>query len=884
LTMPPKAFLITPFSPERAGNEDPRIFHQVQVAVAAAARATGVELIHPAEMREPGRIMEHVRQEIEEADVILAIVTGKNENVFTEVGMAMEIAQRWPILIVSSMDELPFDVRQFRFLTYGGEGELGQLTEQLVTAIHASLASQPRRALGPQPVLDSRTIATGERAVLNFRSRAVPLIGREAEMGQLKSFLQAPIKFLWQLLNGLGGAGKSRLALELCLVVKETWSAGFLPASNGFEDKWIDWRPARPTLIVIDEVEVRQQEAKAILEALSLRQDKLAYPVRLLLIGRERQRQLESVLAIDPYEWEALYSTSAFGAPLTLGPLKESHAAEIAAQVSKLAYPTETLFKDDPRLRLPLFASLTGIAMSASGQALRWDHTTVTRFVLERDKSQHWHGSTAEDENLLAYLSITGSQPLNFLLNPPAEKLFPANPETALERNQRMADHDGPDLMPLKPGPLGELFVLDLLARAKITDATLDRGNQVVDAAMRIPIVSADFVVRTSAHFPSHPGIARLWAAMIPHFDAYSGGVLPWGVPILMDSIRDFVHSGDIAQAKAITTAARILEQRSYPDMFIWGGSGEASFNLVTALAEVGAFEEARQAINELEAVASDREEAVDPFGRALGNAIYEASHQTQTEVVWSLIERFKELTRKMPALKKYYFHALIDGVKAAPTIMQAEGLFQSSLKMFQKAPDNAELGEKIAGVAFNLTNYAQREGQGAAALRTFEAVLDLEERLSPGVVSPEFVAKAMIPTGAAIAAVGAQDAARFTQRVEAFASTHLQEPKIRKTCVNGLYNVIITLGPIAEPESQQNALRAFEALCRVATCEPRLSGATNDCLTAAARLRLAFQDPEGEQAMQLREILRHYAPEALEPGFLSSCEEKWGTDLSFFR
>ena len=46
-----RAFLITPFSPERAGSEDPARYRRVQHLVAEAVEAMGLELVHPAEMR-----------------------------------------------------------------------------------------------------------------------------------------------------------------------------------------------------------------------------------------------------------------------------------------------------------------------------------------------------------------------------------------------------------------------------------------------------------------------------------------------------------------------------------------------------------------------------------------------------------------------------------------------------------------------------------------------------------------------------------------------------------------------------------------------------------------------------------------------------------------
>jgi hypothetical protein len=100
-----KAFLITPFNPERAGHEDPEVFRDVQRAVANAVKAAGVELVHPAEMSAAGAIMDQVREGIAEADIVLAILTGQNPNVFCELGIALERASRPPLLIVSSRED-----------------------------------------------------------------------------------------------------------------------------------------------------------------------------------------------------------------------------------------------------------------------------------------------------------------------------------------------------------------------------------------------------------------------------------------------------------------------------------------------------------------------------------------------------------------------------------------------------------------------------------------------------------------------------------------------------------------------------------------------------------------------------------------------------------
>jgi hypothetical protein len=85
-----------------------------------------------------------------------------------------------------------------------------------------------------------------------YSARVLPFIGRDVEKNILADFLgglEQP--FRWMVMHGSGGVGKSRLALELCLAVRNKWHAGFLP-QEGQEPDWGRWQPLMPTLIVID--------------------------------------------------------------------------------------------------------------------------------------------------------------------------------------------------------------------------------------------------------------------------------------------------------------------------------------------------------------------------------------------------------------------------------------------------------------------------------------------------------------------------------------------------------------------------------------------------------------------------------------------------------
>ena len=54
---------------------------------------------------------------IKAAKIIIADCTGRNPNVFYEIGLAHAIGKK-VVLITQSMDDIPFDLRQLRTIVY----------------------------------------------------------------------------------------------------------------------------------------------------------------------------------------------------------------------------------------------------------------------------------------------------------------------------------------------------------------------------------------------------------------------------------------------------------------------------------------------------------------------------------------------------------------------------------------------------------------------------------------------------------------------------------------------------------------------------------------------------------------------------------------------
>ena len=601
----------------------------------------------------------------------------------------------------------------------------------------------PREERGPQ--LETKLAHSGPATILNFRSRSTPMVGRGGEMRQLREILGDDRPFCWQLLTGPGGSGKSRLALELCLEAADAgWHAGFLVPGIPFE--WHIWLPARPTLIVVDEQEYRRDVIKEIITVLAARSDTLTERVRLLLLGREKSDRFEQSLGVDPTDWDAFYSDSAAGEPISLQPLSDTDSRRLAAEVAGSGVPHP--WGGDVAFRLPLYAILAGIAGDAVGP--QWDSHLASRYVLRRNRITYWGSMTPSDEAALVYACIT-RDPTDTLAHYRGLPEVAAVPwPTLLERNQEFTGTEAHGLTPLEPGPIGELFVLELLAASHDPAGTSDIGHRAAAAAFDLNAFANEFVLRCQLHFPEHTGLPRLIAVMVEYFDRGSTMLLPSGVAILEESAREYAADGGTALPFAQAEAVRLLERRPEAAFSLTiAGYGSILFELVTAFAKRGDWEATRQATQLLRQAAEEyaRESGrafalrlPSEVGRGYGNAILFTFEAGVTDLSATLFRELLALTQLLgPELDPYLGNAAIDAVKAEATC--ADGLQLARTVLAALGPGRTPSGVKDA--LFNVVNRAGREHDPATAidgynlmhkvwLETGEATPQDPERRSP--------------------------------------------------------------------------------------------------------------------------------------------------------
>lgn len=131
-----------------------------QLGIKPACEAAGAYAERVDEQIFHESILQRIYNQISKADVVVADMTGRNPNVFYEVGYAHALGK--PVLLLTkSSDDIPFDLKHYSHIVYGGRIKdlMPELTRRVAFALE-----RPRRGC---PTLSGRRLHRGVFARVN---------------------------------------------------------------------------------------------------------------------------------------------------------------------------------------------------------------------------------------------------------------------------------------------------------------------------------------------------------------------------------------------------------------------------------------------------------------------------------------------------------------------------------------------------------------------------------------------------------------------------------------------------------------------------------------------------------------------------------------------
>lgn len=159
-----------------------------------AIQSTGLIPRRADDLFRPSAIVNDIWALTQQAKIILADLTGKNANVFYELGLAHAVAKP-AILVAESMDDIPFDLRSLRILVYDkNEPNWGGILRQRIeTAINEVLAT-PLEAVLPtflkiKESTSKRAITKEQKQLLSMK-QDIELLKRDLQM---RTMLASPL-------------------------------------------------------------------------------------------------------------------------------------------------------------------------------------------------------------------------------------------------------------------------------------------------------------------------------------------------------------------------------------------------------------------------------------------------------------------------------------------------------------------------------------------------------------------------------------------------------------------------------------------------------------------------------------------------------------------
>jgi hypothetical protein len=156
-----------------------------------AIEAAGLVPCRADDLYRPSTIVHDIWAYTQSSKLILADLSGKNANVFYELGLAHALAKP-AILVTESMEDVPFDLRALRVLEYNkNEPRWGEVLQEKITSSIREVVKAPLQSVLPaflnvKPETKTKTVTESEKQFLELK-RELDLLRNEVSRSRYRS-------------------------------------------------------------------------------------------------------------------------------------------------------------------------------------------------------------------------------------------------------------------------------------------------------------------------------------------------------------------------------------------------------------------------------------------------------------------------------------------------------------------------------------------------------------------------------------------------------------------------------------------------------------------------------------------------------------------------
>ena len=287
---------------------------------------------------------------------------------------------------------------------------------------------------------------------LSFSSQWVPFCGNKDNIKTIMDFCKQDGRFLWAVVSGPAGSGKSRLVLECTKQLPTNWQAFFLEKAHKRYD--VEYNPRSDTFIAIDYVVGREKEISLFMSDIYRRFLTSTNKLRIILIERSNDTHTGSwynmlKFSSDTYQWrkimECMLGSGQRMSLIHLGDMDEKTSISLIRQVfNAMGYRSKqdediklyTCFKSvfQTRFRRPLFIQIVAIGWAENKESWKGltDVTQIYDWILDREEYR-WKsildrslpvGVDQQEiydnwKEIVCYTAINGSLPIYRISNLP---------------------------------------------------------------------------------------------------------------------------------------------------------------------------------------------------------------------------------------------------------------------------------------------------------------------------------------------------------------------------------------------------------------------------------------------------------------------------------